>query len=93
MNVQVIAKLLSAIAAFVAVGMACIELYSRSNKKAETAIDVYAEVLFIVQQLKYAVRSIDRLIENLGTLTVEEIKAFAKTHIIDAELISKIQKN
>ena len=93
MNVQVIAELLSALAAFVTVGMACIELYSRSSsKKAETAIDVYAEFLFIVQQLKYAVRSIDKLIENLGTLTVEEIKAFAKTHIIDAELISKIQK-
>lgn len=93
MNIQVIAELLSALAAFVTVGMACIELYSRSSsKKAETAIDIYAEFLFVNQQLQYAIRNIYRLLESSDTLTDGEIKAFAKTHIIDAEIISKIQK-
>lgn len=92
-DIQAVAELLSALAAFVTIGLACIELYTRSNaKKAENAIEIYSEYLFVVQQLEYAVKNIENLEHNCKNLTTKEINAFVQNHKLDISLIHKIQK-
>lgn len=93
MDLQLAAELISAFAALVTVVMAVMELYSRgSSKKAENAVDVYAEYLYIAQQLEYSICNIEKLIESADSMKDEEIKAFVQTHILGDDFLVKLQK-
>ena len=93
MNMQSIAEILSALAALITMGLACVELCSRSaSKKAEAAIDIYAEYLFVRQQLDYAVSNVSKLCGTTKSFTEQEVKAFAKSHMLDSSLLVSLQK-
>ena len=93
MDLQLAAELISSFAALVTVVMAVMELYSRgSSKKAENAVDVYAEYLYIDQQLEYSICNIEKLIKAANSLKDEEIKAFVQTHVLGDDFLMKLQK-
>lgn len=92
-NIQPIAELVSAIAAVTTVGLASIELYSRSKaKKAEMAMDIYSRYLFVAQQMEYAVENVKMLSQNAVNMSISECKAFAKTHLPDASLVTEVRE-
>lgn len=91
MNIQIFAEILSAYAAIITVVLAVSELSARSKaKKADAAIEIYADFLFVIQQLQYAVANVKTLCEK-RSLSLEEKQAFAKAHFIDSTLTSKAE--
>lgn len=94
--IQDIAELLSAFAAFITVGLAAIELYSRrKSNNADIAIETYSDYLFVEQQICYAVSSATRFAQDAGK-AITELVPYASTHVIDQSLrdkIYEIQKN
>ena len=92
MKIQIFAEILSAYAAIITVALAISELSARSKaKKADVAIEIYANFLFIIQQLQYAVENVVRLCKECSVLTTTEQQSFAKTHYIDSSLASKAE--
>lgn len=92
-KIQVIAELLSAVAAFITVGLAIIELANRSKaKKADVAIVIYSNYLFAAQQIGYMVSNVETLAGNCKNMSVGDQKAFAKAHLIDPSLPAVLQK-
>ena len=93
MNITDVAELLSALAAFLTVALAFVELFSRSRiKKADTAIDIYADFLHLVQQLQFAQRTAATFAEKCTALSPTERISYAKTHIITPETLTLMQK-
>ena len=65
MNIQIFAEILSAYAAIITVVLAVSELSARSKaKKADAAIEIYADFLFVIQQLQYAVANVVAVFEE-----------------------------
>lgn len=93
MNLVDFAQLLSAVAACLTVILAFIELSSRSKlKRADVAMDMYADFLNITQRLNYIQNGVSAFVSNYHHLTKEERLAYAKSHLPDEELYSLIQK-
>lgn len=87
------AEIISAWAAFVTVCVAIMELYNRiRTKKAESAMKIFADYLFIEQQLNYNIASVNSLVENCRKITFDEIKVFAKQHLFDTRIIQQVEK-
>lgn len=97
MNFSEIAELIGAFAAFVTLGMAVVELILRNRiKKAEEAMDMYANYLIAEQQVKYVVENALSFIDKLINMTdfrkkVNDCKAYAKAHMPDTSLVSLLQ--
>ncbi len=87
------AEIISAWAAFVTVCIAVIELYNRiRTKKAESAMKIFADYLFIEQQLNYNIASVGSLVENCRKITFDEVQVFAKQHLFDTRIIQQVEK-
>ena len=87
------AEIISAWAAFVTVCVAIMELYNRiRTKKAESAMKIFADYLFIEQQLNYNIASVNSLVENCRKITFDEIQVFAKQHLFDTRIIQQVEK-
>ncbi len=87
------AEIISAWVAFITFGVAVIELYYRNKaKKAENAMKIYADYLFIEQQLNYSIENIKKLINNCRKITTDEIQVFAKSHLLDTRIIKQVEK-
>ena len=72
-NIVNLAELVSAVAALITVGLAFTELLSRSKaKKAAMAMDLYAEFLFVRQQVTVAMGVAKSFADHYGTATDEE---------------------
>ena len=96
MEIVEIAEFLSAFAAFMTVCFAIVELSARSKaKKADEAIEVYANLLFVCQQIDYIVGSAESFTRKCATISEKERRSYAKTHLpnpaLDA-LIHNIEK-
>lgn len=88
-----VAELISAFAAILTVGLAFVELSSRSKaKKADLAMDIYSDYLHIKQQLIYAVENVGSYAQNIAAYTELELSAFVQTHNIDSSVFATIQK-
>ena len=88
-----IAELVSAFAAFLTVGLAFVELSTRSKaKKADLAMDIYSDFLHIKQQLEYAVENVRSYVHNIDRCSEAELIAFVQTHAVDPSVFSIIQK-
>lgn len=92
MSLAEIAEILSAFAAFFTVSLAVVELSSRKKiKKADVAMDMYAEFLYIIQQYNYALGNAEALSSKYARMTLTERQSFAKTHLIPKEIFAYIQ--
>ena len=92
MNLAEIAEVLSAFAAFFTVSLAVVELSSRKKiKKADVAMDMYAEFLYIIQQYNYALGNAEALASKYDRMSLTERQSFARTHIIPNDIFIYIQ--
>ncbi len=86
-----IAELLSAFAAILTVGLAFIELTFRSKaKRADIAMNIYADFLYTKQQLAYAVGSVQSFARNVGRCSETVLISFCRTHAIDPSIFTTI---
>ena len=93
MSVRDLAELLSAFAAFATVILAVMELSNRSKaKRAENAMKIYADYLFVKQQLDYAVANVSVLTREANNLSPEGRKSFANTHFVQPSLSATVQE-
>lgn len=92
-NVVNLAELVSAVAALITVGLAFTELLSRSKtKKAAMAMDLYAEFLFVRQQVKTAMGVAKSFASHYGTATDEELVSFAQANKVPQEVFTALEK-
>ena len=93
MNIIEVAEFLSAYAALMTVFLAFAELSSRAKtKKADTAMSIYADYLYVAQQISYLMGSAESFSEKCGNLTAEQMKAYAKTHMAEKSLFGMIHR-
>lgn len=53
---------------------------------------IFADYLFIEQQLNYNIASVNSLVENCRKITFDEIQVFAKQHLFDTRIIQQVEK-
>ncbi|MBO5702003.1 MAG: hypothetical protein J6S71_06155 [Clostridia bacterium] len=91
MELSVIAELIGAFAALIAVALTVIELIFRnSTRKSDIAIEIYAEYLFIVQQIEYGVTNFRTLVTKFPNLNTAEINTYSKIHTIPRDFFDSI---
>ena len=88
-NIADIAELMSALAAILTVGLAFVELSTRSKaKKADMAMSIYSDYLHIKQQLQYAVENVGSYAKNIQRCSPAELTAFVQTHSVDSSVFT-----